>query len=311
MSPTNEMHMDASPPFAAPLIEADENFAKWMSLLEKGYLETGFAGRVSSLPVGKIVKDMLSDLRADLQIRALRDWTSLEGKQILEIGSGCGALIVRGRAAYGLNFHGVEPSLGEFSANLAVCREMLSRFHLPADCVVDATGEALPFPDNSFDVVHSSNVLEHVADPEKTLNEAIRVLRPGGVLHIVVPNFGSWWEGHYGILWIPNISRRLGKLYVRMLGRDPSYVDTLNLINHHHMKAWMDRHTGKMEVIDWGWSLFEQRVLQQTTPNFASLALAGRVVSLLHKLRIVNLSLTIAKRLHWETPVILVARKLS
>ncbi len=294
---------------AAPLIEADARFPEWINQLGKGYVSTGFAGRVSSLSVDHIVRDMLSDRRADEQIVALSRWAPLEGKRILEIGSGCGALVVRARAAYGLDMFGVEPSLGEFSANLSVCHDMLKHFSLPTDSVLDAQGEALPFPDNSFDVIHSSNVLEHVADPEKTFQEAMRVLKPGGLLHIVVPNYGSWWEGHYGILWWPNLTRRLAKIYTRLLGRDPSYVDTLNLINHAQMKSWTDKFGRNIEVLDWGWPVFEERVRKQTTPQWASLALAGRVVSILHKLQLVNLSLAIAKRLHWETPVILVARK--
>ncbi len=292
-----------------PLIEADENFSKWARLLEQGYLTSGFAGAVSRLPVGKIVADMLSDQRAEEQIAALQAWTPVEGKRILEIGSGCGALVVRGRAVHKLDINGVEPSLGEFSSNLLVCREMMNRFGLPIDCVTDATGEDLPFSDNSFDIVHSSNVLEHVADPEKTLSEAIRVLKPGGILHFVVPNYGSWWEGHYGILWIPNIPRRLAKIYVRLLSRDPTYVDTLNLIDHHAMRKWIQRRPSDIEILDWGWALFEQRVREQSTPTYAALALAGRIVSILHRARLVSFGLTIAKWLHWETPVILVARK--
>lgn len=295
----------------APLIEADARFPEWVAKLGKGYVHSVFASGVSRLPIEKIVSDMLSDRRADEQVDALSRWVSLKGKKILEIGSGCGALVVRGRAAYGLDMFGVEPSLGEFSANLSVCHDMLQHFGLPTDCVLDAQGEALPFPDNFFDVIHSSNVLEHVADPEKTLQEAVRVLKPGGLLHIVVPNYGSWWEGHYGILWWPNLSRRLGKLYTRLLGRDPTYVDTLNLINHAQMKSWTDRLDRKIKVLDWGWPVFEQRVREQSTPQWASLALAGRVVALLHKLKLVSLGLAIAKRLHWETPIILVARKMD
>ncbi|MDY0884060.1 class I SAM-dependent methyltransferase [Dongia soli] len=291
------------------MIECDARFPDWVKLLGKGYIDSGFAGRVSRLPVDSIVKDMLSDRRADEQIEALSHWVALQGKRILEIGSGCGAFVVRGRAGYGLDVYGVEPSLGEFSANLSVCREMLDHFAQPADCVLDAQGEALPFADNSFDVVHSSNVLEHVADPEKTLAEAMRVLRPGGLLHIVVPNYGSWWEGHYGILWWPNLSRRMAKLYTRLLGRDPAYVDTLNLIDHAQMKTWTDRFGRDIEILDWGWSTFEKRVRDQATPKWGALALAGRVVGLLHKMKLVSLGLAVAKRLHWETPVILVARK--
>ncbi len=42
--------------------------------------------------------------------------------------------------------------------------------------------QALPFPDSSFDVVVADQVLEHVRNPFKAIQESIRVLRPGGVL---------------------------------------------------------------------------------------------------------------------------------
>ena len=50
--------------------------------------------------------------------------------------------------------------------------------------------KGLPFDDNQFDAVYHSHVLEHLepADGEKLLSECYRVLRPGGVLRIVVPN---------------------------------------------------------------------------------------------------------------------------
>jgi ubiquinone/menaquinone biosynthesis C-methylase UbiE len=41
---------------------------------------------------------------------------------------------------------------------------------------------ALPFPDDSFDVVHAHQVLQHLADPVAALREWHRVLRPGGIV---------------------------------------------------------------------------------------------------------------------------------
>ncbi len=51
-----------------------------------------------------------------------------------------------------------------------------------------ADGEALPFPDDSFDVVHSKDALHHMAHPERALAEYRRVLRPGGTALIIEAN---------------------------------------------------------------------------------------------------------------------------
>jgi SAM-dependent methyltransferase len=48
-------------------------------------------------------------------------------------------------------------------------------------------GKTLPFPDNSFDGILSTQVLEHVPEPQLYLLEAARVLKPGGKLILSAP----------------------------------------------------------------------------------------------------------------------------
>ncbi|NMG11522.1 SAM-dependent methyltransferase [Brasilonema sp. UFV-L1] len=50
--------------------------------------------------------------------------------------------------------------------------------------------QPLPFPDNSIDVVYNSHIIEHFSreDAETVTKECFRVLKPNGILRIVVPN---------------------------------------------------------------------------------------------------------------------------
>lgn len=49
--------------------------------------------------------------------------------------------------------------------------------------------EALPFPDKTFDAALCMNVLEHVRQPDACLREIYRVLKPQGVVYLMVPLF--------------------------------------------------------------------------------------------------------------------------
>lgn len=60
---------------------------------------------------------------------------------------------------------------------------------------------ALSIPDSSFDVVISSECIEHVPDPEKALREMVRVLKPGGVIVVTTPN--KVW---YPVLWLSMVT---------------------------------------------------------------------------------------------------------
>lgn len=107
---------------------------------------------------------------------------------VLDDGCGVGMYVVR-LAAYGGRVVGIE-----YDVTRAVEAHQLSPY------ILSAAGEHLPFPTNSFDLVLSHEVLEHVANDHLAAGEIVRTLRPGGRLALFVPNRGYPFETH-GIYW--------------------------------------------------------------------------------------------------------------
>lgn len=68
--------------------------------------------------------------------------------------------------------------------------------HLPDILLTNANIYQLPYPDNTFDGVILSEILEHIDDDVAGLKEVLRVLKPGGVVAITVPNanYPFWWD---------------------------------------------------------------------------------------------------------------------
>ena len=100
--------------------------------------------------------------------------------RVLDVGCGRGFLLDAFRRR-GWDVEGTEMS----AASSAHARDVLGiRVHL-------GLLEGLALPEGSFDAVTLWHVLEHVTTPVSLLSEIRRVLRPGGVLLVSVPNFGS------------------------------------------------------------------------------------------------------------------------
>jgi SAM-dependent methyltransferase len=107
---------------------------------------------------------------------------------VLENGCGVGAYVERlesgGGKVIGLEF--------DF--------ERARQARLGAQLILNGAGERLPFPCESFDLILSHEVLEHVQDDRAAVGEMVRALRPGGRLVVFVPNRGYPFETH-GIYW--------------------------------------------------------------------------------------------------------------
>ncbi len=81
--------------------------------------------------------------------------------------------------------------VGSFLAPLVLDKSRLKRFRsIPQNIMVANLAKGIPFGDETVDVVYHSHVLEHLDRPVALafLKEAFRVLKPGGIIRIVVPD---------------------------------------------------------------------------------------------------------------------------
>jgi ubiquinone/menaquinone biosynthesis C-methylase UbiE len=158
----------------------------------------------ASAPEGtKEYYDQIEARRYELEpfIHQYAQFSRAAGQDVLEIGVGVGTDHMQFARA-GARLHGID--LTERGVDLVGRRLALEG--LSSDLHV-GDAESLPFPDNSFDVVYSWGVLHHTPDTARAVAEAVRVLRPGGRLCMMVYARHAWVS--YG-LWVRNgpLSRR-------------------------------------------------------------------------------------------------------
>ncbi|MDG1900744.1 MAG: class I SAM-dependent methyltransferase [Bacteroidales bacterium] len=108
-----------------------------------------------------------------------------KGMKILEVGSG------RGEFLYAFQKQGLICSGVDIDSTA-------KSFYEGIDIsILDVTKEKFPFADNSFDVVYHKSVIEHMYSPEHMMIETHRILKPGGKLIVLTPDWSSQMHVFY------------------------------------------------------------------------------------------------------------------
>ncbi len=233
--------------------------------------------------------DFLDLSKSRKRAELLARYSPLQGKRLLEIGSGFGTNLAVWIRDYGVDGYGVEPSSEGFDAGFHASKELLRANGIDDERITNAVGEQLPFPDSAFDIVYSANVLEHTQDPNAVVREAIRVLRPGGILHMEVPNHLSYFEGHYLLVMPPLVNRHILPAWVSLLGRDAAFSKTLQTqINPRWFRRVLND-VGKeypLEIVSLGDDIFLERIARPF--QFETQGASHRLGKLLRALQFVN-----------------------
>jgi 2-polyprenyl-6-hydroxyphenyl methylase/3-demethylubiquinone-9 3-methyltransferase len=130
-----------------------------------------------------------ADVSSRRRVLAILEYLDIQpGERVLDCGCGLGWMLWVISELHDCRLFGVEPDPARLQR---AARELGRRAEL-----VRASIAALPFPSGSFDKIVLAEVLEHVVDDLGGLREVGRVLKPGGVVAITVPNreYPFWWD---------------------------------------------------------------------------------------------------------------------
>jgi SAM-dependent methyltransferase len=236
----------------------DEVFEKALRTFGK------FSSSINLMDAKTLTLDHLDAKKSINRAYNLERYTSLSGKKVLEIGSGYGVNLIVWSNFFSIDGCGIEPESIGFESSYIISRELFSVNGLDPQKIINAVGENLPFPDNYFDIVYSANALEHTQSPLQVLSEAIRVLKPGGYLHFELPNFLSYFEGHYMVFQPPLFWRWVLPFWIRwIVRRDPGFAKTLRTeINprwcYRVVKLLSKKHP--IQLVSLGEELFRERL---------------------------------------------------
>ncbi|MFB0560520.1 MAG: class I SAM-dependent methyltransferase [Candidatus Lokiarchaeia archaeon] len=155
--------------------------------------------------------------RGQWLIDTLKSFKRLKGKRALDVGSGSGGISI----AFVKN--NIETVNFDTERKYTIVSQRWAEENGVELNQMLASGEEMPFKDESFDVILCSDVIEHVERPENLVREISRMLKKGGILYVTCPNKMSprliWEDNHYFLPLIVLLPRKLADIYVRATNR--------------------------------------------------------------------------------------------
>lgn len=216
-------------PAPAPELPPRGSFARSVALLR-------------AFTVEQTDPDHFYSLLAADTVREVSSYADLTNSTIMDVGGGPGYFADAFREA-GAHYAGIDPSVGELSL----------RGDRP-EGFLRASGLQLPLADKSLDLCISSNVLEHVPDPERMAGEMVRVVKPGGVVWLSWTTWFGPWGGHETAPWHFLGGHRAADRYAEKHGRRPKndFGSSLFACHAEQMIRWAKKQQrqGAVEILD-------------------------------------------------------------
>ena len=167
----------------------------------------------------------------------------LRGQLVLDAGCGVGGLtrtlVGRGARVVALD---IGPRLAAETRRRCGCSAVVGSL------------DALGFAANTFDVVFSTEAIEHTPEPERSALELYRVVKPGGHLALTTPN-RLWqapvralsalglrpYDGFENFLWPSRLRRRLEQAGAQVAGHRGVHLWPFQIKPLRPMSRWVDR----------------------------------------------------------------------
>lgn len=147
------------------------------------------------------------------------------------------------------------------------------RIRDPRCVFICGDGEALPFADDSIDVVVFNHIYEHVVDPDAVVSEIHRVLAPTGVVYLGMGNKLGVMEPHHRLPFLSWLPQGVADRYMKVFHKGDHYYESFRTI------AGLKKMLRKFYITDYSFS-----IIAHPEQFVADDMVGGRVSSAVRKL---------------------------